>query len=168
MFGLGKGSFKQGDYIFATIYEGDYCSIIVGVIEFKYEDRVKIKGLHIKPVGLLEKVKAGKATPRQIEVLRAPTSSNVIHILLNKIDVSEIEDYIELSKFNSIEKLNLKRFSEIDYWVKEGLPELFSMILSNNPKYEEAKKMLIDKINSINDADIKKTVYAVAKQLHIL
>ncbi len=167
LFGSG-GSVKQGDYIFGTIYEGDYSSIIIGIVEFRYENRLKIKGMHVKPVGLIEKVRAGKANPRQVEVLKSPNSYNVIHILLNKVELNEIEDYIDLKQFNSIEKLNLKRFSEIDYWLREGFPELFATILSGGEGKEEARKMLISKMNSINDADIKRTIYTIARQLKIL
>ncbi len=168
MFGLGKGSVKGGDYIFGTIYEGDYCSIIVGLIEFKHDNRLKVKGVQIKPIGLLEKVKSGKMPPKFAQVLKAPNPDNVIHILLNKIDTNDVEDYIDLTQFNSVEKLNIKRFSEIDYWIKEGFSELFDIILSQDPRREEARKMLIDKTNKIHDADIKRTVYAIARQLKIL
>jgi hypothetical protein len=167
MFGLGKGSVKGGDYIFGTIYEGDYCSIIVGLIEFKHDNRLKVKGVQIKPIGLLEKVKSGKM-PKFAQVLQAPNPDNIIHILLNKIDTNDVEDYIDLTQFNSVEKLNIKRFSEIDYWIKEGFSELFDIILSQDPRREEARKMLIDKMNKIHDADIKRTVYAIARQLKIL
>ncbi len=167
MFGLGKGSVKGGDYIFGTIYEGDYCSIIVGLIEFKHDNRLKVKGVQIKPIGLLEKVKSEKM-PKFAQVLQAPNPDNIIHILLNKIDTNDVEDYIDLTQFNSVEKLNIKRFSEIDYWIKEGFSELFDIILSQDPRREEARKMLIDKMNKIHDADIKRTVYAIARQLKIL
>ncbi|RMF29058.1 MAG: hypothetical protein D6752_06610 [Candidatus Nitrosothermus koennekii] len=168
MFGFGKTSFKEGDYIFGTIYEGDYCSIIIGVVEFKHDNRLKIKGTHIKPIGLLEKVKSGKLPPRFNEVLKAPNPNNVIHILLNKVDTNDFEDYIDLTQFNSVEKINVKRFSEMDYWVKEGFPELFAMVLSQDPRRDEARKMLIDKMNSIPDAEIKRTIYAIARQLKII
>ncbi|MEM2856297.1 MAG: hypothetical protein QW416_04270 [Candidatus Nitrosocaldaceae archaeon] len=168
MFGLGKVSFKEGDYIFGTLSEGDYSSIVVGVVEFKQDNRLKIKGVNIKPIGLLEKRKSGKINARQLEVLKSPTSYNVIHILINKVDTNEIDDYIEISQFNNIEKLNLKRFSEIDFWLKEGLPELFAIILSGGEGTREAKEMLIKKMNNIHDVDIKKTVYSIARQLQIL
>lgn len=168
MFGLGKGSFKSGDYIFGSIYEGDYCSIIVGLVIFKHDNRVKVKGMHIKPLGLLGKVKSGEVPPKFTEILKSPNPDNVIHILLNRIDMSEVEDYFDLTQFNDIERVNVKRFSEIDYWIKEGFPELFDIILSNEPRRDEARKMLIDKMNAIPDADIKRTIYAVARQLKIL
>jgi len=168
MFGLGVKGVKTGDYIFGTIYEGEYSTIIIGFVEFRHENRLKIKGIHLKPVGLLEKSKRGNISPRLREVLKSPTSNNVIHILLDKVDTTEIEDYIDINQFQSIERINIKRFSEIDYWVKEGLPELFSLILSGDSKSNEMKQILINKMNSIPDADIKRTIYAIARQLRIL
>ncbi len=168
MFGLGAKGIKMGDYIFGTIYEGDYSSIIIGFTEFRHENRLKIKGIHLRPVGLLEKAKSGNISPRLREVLKSPNPDNVIHILLNKIDTTDIEDYIDINQFQLIEKINIKRFSEIDYWIKEGLPELFAIILAGDPKSSEVKQTLIKKMNSIPDADIKRTIYSIARQLKIL
>ena len=169
MFGLfGGGAVKQGDYVFATIDEGEYCSIIIGYVEFRHENRVKIKGTFIKPIGLLEKVRSGKGHPRFREVLRDPTPENMIHILLNKVDSEEFEDYFDMERFAKIIKIPMRRFTEIDYWVKEGFPELFAVMLSQDPRREEARQLFLSKLNSIYDQEIKKTVYAVARQLKII
>jgi hypothetical protein len=168
MFGFGKKNvFRDGDYIFSAIGEGDYNRIVVGLVEFGGPGTVKVAGLHFKPVGLIQKVQSGKLGPRSTEVLRSPTPDNVIHMLIDKVESGDFHDYIDVERNVSV-KIGAKRYTEIDNWIREGFPELFSIILSQtDPRKEEAKQAFMDRMNAIHDPELKKTVYGVARQLKI-
>lgn len=167
MFGFGKrGSFKEGDYVFATTGSGDSLTIVVGVVEVPGDGRIKVAGLYIKPTGLVEKMRSGKGGSRSMEVLRAPHPDNLIHILLDKVDSGDFRDYIDIT--DSAVKIGPKRYTEIDTWLREGFPELFSVILSpSDQRREEAKKVFMERMNNMHDQELKQTVYAIARQLKI-
>lgn len=167
MFGFGKrGSFKEGDYVFATTGSGDSLIIVVGVVEVPGDGRIKVAGLYIKPTGLVEKMRSGKGGSRSMEVLRAPHPDNLIHILLDKVDSGDFHDYIDIT--DSAVKIGPKRYTEIDTWLREGFPELFSVILSpSDQRREEAKKVFMERMNNMHDQELKRTVYAIARQLKL-
>lgn len=168
MFGFGKKNvFKDGDYIFAAINEGNYSRIVVGLVEFGGPGKIKVAGLYIKPTGLIEKVHSGKLGSHSAEVLRSPHPDNLIHMLIDKVESGDFHDYIDVEK-NIAVKIGAKRYTEIDNWIREGFPELFSIILSpTGSRKDEAKKVFMDKMNSMYDPELKQTVYAVARQLRI-
>jgi len=168
MFGFGKKNvFRDGDYIFAAINEGDYSHIVVGLVEFGGPGKVKVAGLYIKPVGLIEKAQFGKLGPRSAEVLRTPNPNNLIHILIDRVESGDFHDYIDVEK-NLAVKIGAKRYTEIDNWIRTGFPELFSIILSpTDSRRDEAKQAFMERMNSIYDPELKQTVYAVARQLKI-
>ncbi len=168
MFGFGKKNvFRDGDYIFVAINEGNYSRVIVGLVEFGGPGRVKVAGLFIKPTGLLEKTQSGKLGSRSLEVLRSPTPDNLIHMLIDKVESGDFHDYIDIENNVAI-KLGAKRFTEIDNWIREGFPELFSIIRSPaDSRRDEAKQVFLDKMNNIFDPELKQTIFAVARQLKI-
>ncbi|MEM2760288.1 MAG: hypothetical protein QXU32_09735 [Nitrososphaerales archaeon] len=167
MLGFGKKrSFKEGEYVFAISGSGDNLKIIVGLVEVPGENRIKVAGLYIKPTGLIEKVRSGRGGSRSMEVLRDPHPDNLIHILLDRVDHGDFHDYVDIN--NSTVKIGPKRYTEIDTWLREGFPELFSVILSpSDQRRDEAKKVFMERMNSIQDQELKQTVYAVARQLKI-
>ncbi|MEM2161671.1 MAG: hypothetical protein QXY85_06010 [Candidatus Nitrosocaldus sp.] len=167
MLGFGKKQVREGDYIFATIDEGGYSKIVVGYVNFTAMDRIKVTGIYIKPIGLLDRARGGRITPRQQEVLRSPTPDNMIHILIDRVEYGIFDDYI--NPHGNILRISAKRYSEIETWVRDGYPELFSILLSPmDPRREEAKQIFMEKYNSIYDSEFKQTISAVARQLRIL
>jgi hypothetical protein len=168
MFGLGrKDNFKDGDYIFAAVGEGEYSRVIVGLVEFGGMGRVKVAGLYIKPAGLIEKARSGRLNPRVSEVLKEPTPNNLIHILIDRVESGDYHDYVDVDK-NAAYKIGAKRYTEIDTWIREGFPDLFSIMLSPTATgKEEAKKVFLEKMDKMYDQELKQTVSAVAKQLKI-
>ena len=167
MFGLGKkGVIKEGEYVFVVSGSNDSIQIIIGVVEVSGEKRIKIAGLYIKPTGLLEKTRSGKGGLRSTEVLKEPHPDNLIHILLNKVDSGNFHDYLDIN--NNPIKIGPKRYTEIDTWLRQGFPELFSVILSpSDQRREEALKVFMERMNDMQDPELKQTVYAVARQLSI-
>ena len=167
MFGLGKkSSFKEGNYIFAVTGSNDSLQIVVGVVEIPGEGRIKLAGLYIKPTGLIENTRSGKRGSRSIEVLSPPHPDNLIHILLDKVDFGDFHGYIDID--NNTVNIGPKRYTEIDTWLRQGFPELFSMILSpTDQRRQEAVKTFVERMNNIQDQELKQTIYAVAHQLKI-
>jgi len=169
MFGFGKKNvFRDGDYIFTAVSEGNYSRIVVGLVEFGGIGKVKVAGLWIKPTGLIEKAQSGKLGPRSEEVLRSPRPDSLIHVLIDKVESGDFHDYIDTDN-NEAVKIGAKRYTEIDNWIREGFPELFSIILSpTDSRKDEAKQIFMQRMNATYDPELKQTVYAVARQLKIL
>lgn len=167
MFGFGKkGPFREGDYAFIATGSNDSLKIIVGLVEVGGDRRIKVAGLYIKPTGLLEKIRSGKAGSRSMEVLSKPHPDNLIHILLNRVDFGDFHDYVDLN--DTAVKIGVKRYTEVDTWLREGFPELFSVMLSpSDQRRDEAIKVFMDRMNNMQDQELKQTVYAVARQLRI-
>ncbi|GBC73949.1 hypothetical protein HRbin04_01359 [archaeon HR04] len=167
MLGFGKKQVKEGDYIFATIDEGSYSKVVVGYVNFAEMDRIKATGIYIKPTGLLDRARSGRITPRQQEVLRSPTPDNIIHIIIDRVEYGIFDDYLKPN--STIVRISAKRYSEIETWVRDGYPELFSILLSPiDPRRDEARQIFMEKYNSIYDSEFKQTLSAVARQLRIL
>ncbi|MCS6768048.1 MAG: hypothetical protein RMJ59_07185 [Candidatus Nitrosocaldus sp.] len=167
MLGFGKKQIKEGDYVFASVDEGDYSKVVVGYVNFAEMDRLRVTGIYIKPVGLIERARSGRITPRQQEVLRSPTPDNMIHMLIDRVEYGNFDDYLHSRTF--MVRIGAKRYSEIETWVRDGYPELFSILLSPmDPRREEAKQIFMDKYNSIYDSEFKQTISAIARQLRIL
>ncbi len=168
MFGFGKKQFREGEYVFSSINEGDYSRIVVGNVTFAQMDKLRVSGIYIKPIGLIEKLEQRRLTTRQQEVLRSPTPDTMIHILIDRVEYGIYDDYIQSSKA-WITKISAKRYAEIEAWVRDGYPELFSILLSPiDPRKEEVREVFMAKYNSIYDSEFKQTVSAVARQLGIL
>ncbi|MEO9365494.1 MULTISPECIES: hypothetical protein [Candidatus Nitrosocaldus] len=167
MLGFGKKQVKEGDYVFATIDEGSYSKVVLGYVNFAEMDRIKVTGIYIKPIGLLDRARSGRITQRQQEVLRSPTPDNIIHIIIDRVEYGIFDDYLKPN--SAIVRISAKRYSEIETWVRDGYPELFSILLSPiDPRREEARQIFMEKYNSIYDSEFKQTVSAVARQLRIL
>lgn len=168
MFGFGKGGvFRDGDYVFATVAEGSYSKVIVGLVEFGGPGKIKVAGLYIRPVGLLERVQSGKAGAHFHDVLQSPTPNNLVHVMINRVEAGDFHDYIDTEQSKTV-KIGAKRYTEIDNWIKEGFPELFSIMLSpDDQRREEAKKIFLDRMHNMHDQELKQTVYSVARQLRI-
>ena len=168
MLGFGKKNvFKDGDYIFTSINEGNYSRIVVGLVEFAGLGKVKVAGLFIKPTGLIEKAESGKLGSRSVEVLRSPRPDSLIHVLIDKVESGDFHDYVDIDKSEAV-KIGAKRYTEIDNWIREGFPELFSIILSPmDSRRDEAKQIFMQRMNAMYDPELKQTVYAVARQLKI-
>ena len=58
----------------------------------------------------------------------------------------------------------------LDGWVRESLPELLNAVLSLPPGSErdEAKRVLKQKMDSLIDKNLKRTLYSVCRSLKIL
>jgi hypothetical protein len=87
-------------------------------------------------------------------------------------------DNVESGNFNgeidqSISKtiwINEKRFFVLDGWIRENLPEMFADVLRANTDNErqDARSILLEKMNSLYEKDLKDHLYAVVRSTKIL
>ena len=66
--------------------------------------------------------------------------------------------------------INEERFHILDGWIKENLPELFANVLraTSNEGRVQARAILLEKMNSLYERDLKEHMYAVARSTKIL
>ena len=66
--------------------------------------------------------------------------------------------------------INEERYHVLDGWVKENLPEMFANVLRARTQEDraQARAILLEKMNSLYERDLKDHLYAVARSTKIL
>jgi hypothetical protein len=167
MFGIGK--IKSGDYVFAVEKENEHNKIILGRVQSVDKNLLSILGSYIKPTGLIAKRQRGILGQRSQEVLNDPDPDNCIFILIDRIETGNYYGNIDRS-INKVIWINEKRFFVLEGWIKENMPEMFADIIYSQSEEEKLhyRSILIEKMNSLYDKDLKEHVYAVARSAKIL
>lgn len=165
---FGRGKIKPGDYVFVVQNDHEVNSIIIGKVQSVDGDRLKVNGTKIRPVGLLERVKAGRAIGRPKEVLENPDPNNCIFMLIDRVETQIFSDEVN-QKLSKAIWINERRYNVLDGWIKENLPDIFASVLSAaGDEKLEARAMLLEKMNSIYEKDLKEHLYAVARSTRVL
>jgi len=165
---FGRGKIKPGDYVFVVQNDHEVNSIIIGKVQSVDGDRLKVNGTKIRPVGLLERVKAGRAIGRPKEVLENPDPNNCIFMLIDRVETQIFSDEVN-QKLSKAIWINERRYYVLDGWIKENLPDIFASVLSAaGDEKLEARAMLLEKMNSIYEKDLKEHLYAVARSTRVL
>ena len=167
MFGLGK--IKPGDYVFAVEPENESKRIILGRVQSVNNNSVLVLGSFIKPLGLMSKRQKGLLGKRSQEVLDDPDPDNCIFILIDRIETGNFYGNIDQS-INKVRWINERRFFVLEGWVKENIADLFADVLYSQSEEEKYhyRAILIEKMNSLYDRELKEHVYAVARSAKIL
>ena len=167
MFGLGK--IKNGDYVFAVEKEKDYGKIILGRVQSVDKNLLTILGSYILPTGLIAKKQRGIIGQRSQEVLNDPDPDNCIFILIDRIETGNYYGNIDQT-VHKVKWINEKRFFVLEGWIKENMPEMFADVIHSHTDEEKLhyRSILIEKMNSLYDKDLKEHVYAVARSVKIL
>ena len=167
MFGIGK--IKTGDYVFAVEKENEYTKIILGRIQSVNKNILTVLGSYIKPIGLIAKRQRGNLGQRSQEVLDDPDPDNCIFILIDRIETGNYYGNLD-QNVNKVKWINEKRFFVLDGWIKENMPDMFADVIYSNSEDEKYhyRSILIEKMNSLYDKDLKEHVYAVARSVKIL
>lgn len=167
MFGLFK--IKPGSYVFIVKRDDISNFIILGRILSEDNKLYKIKGSFFRPIGLLEKIKNGRADTKLIDVVNNPDPNNCIFMLLDKIDYGYFDDFID-PRVEKITPINENRYFVLDSWLKENLSDLFSDFFnsSSSEQRSEARRVLLEKMNSLLSQELKEHVYAVVRSARIL
>jgi len=131
--------------------------------------KVGITGVIVNPVGLKNKLEQGKTGERSREILENPTPDNVVLALVYRV---EHENYSGILNLDS-DKCDLippKVFGMLDGWIRESLPEFINNVLSLpvGTDRDEAKHILKNRMETLTDPHLKRTLYSVCRSLKIL
>jgi len=169
MLGLGKKGLNEGDFIFARQPDGEYNKIIFGAVTGVQGTKIGVNGIIINPVGLKNKIEQGKAGARSAEILKNPNPDNCIQMLIYRIEHDNFNEIIDLNEHQVLELPN-RVYATLEGWIRESLSELINNVLSLPPGSErdEAKRILKQRMDTLFDKSLKRTLYSVCRSLKIL
>jgi hypothetical protein len=164
-----KQKLKEGVYVFSTKPDGKYKKFLFGVVTGVDGNKVGVNGLIIDPVGLKNKVEQGKAGPRSVDILKNPHPESVIMGLIYRTEHDNFTDVLDLDK-EQLLVIPPKVYEVLNGWIRESIPELINNVLSLPPGTErdEAKRVLRQRMDTLNDKTLKKNLYSVCRSLKIL
>jgi hypothetical protein len=168
MFGK-KPALREGVHIFSTKKNGNYNDFIFGVVTGIDGRKVGVNGVIVNPVGLKNKIEQGKTGERSQEILEYPTPDNVVLALVYRIEYENFADVIDLDK-DKCDLIPPQVYKMLDGWIRESLPEFFNNVLSLPPGSErdEAKRVLKNRMDTLIDKNLKRTLYSVCRSLKVL
>ena len=168
MFGR-KPTLKEGVYVFSTRKNGEYNDFIFGIVTGIDGRKVGVNGIVVNPVGLKNKISQGKTGERSHEILENPTPDNVVLALVYRVEHENFAEVLDLD-VDKCDILPPKIYSMLDGWIRESLPEFLNTVLSLPPSVErdEAKRILRQKMESLVDQNLRRTLYSVCRSLKIL
>lgn len=168
MFGK-KPQLKEGDRVFSIKKNGEYNDFIFGVVTGLEGRKVGVNGVIVNPVGLKNKISQGKAGERSIEILKHPTPDNVVLALVYRVEHENFAEVLDLDK-DMCDIIPPKVYLMLDGWIRESLPELVNNVLSlpDGSERDHAKRVLRQKMDSLVDKKLKRTLYSISRSLKIL
>lgn len=168
MFGK-KPELKEGLHVFSVKKNGEYNDFIFGVVTGLQGRKVGVNGVIVNPVGLKNKVAQGKAGERSVEILTKPNPDNVILAMVYRIEHENFAEVLDLDQ-DKCDLIPSKVYQMVDGWIRESLPELVNNVLSlsDGPERDQAKRVLSQKMDSLVDKKLKRTLYSICRSLKIL
>lgn len=166
---FGRNKIKDGDYVFVSQEYSEKIRVVIGRIISLTDSIARIRGSYVIPLGLIEKVSSGRGEGRPREVLQNPDPNNCIFMLIDNVETGNFDEEIDINS-SKIKWLNEERFHVLDGWIKENLPEIFANVLraKSNEDRMQARTILLEKMNSLYERDLKDHMYAVARSTKIL
>jgi len=164
-----KPQLKEGDRVFSIKKNGEFNDFIFGVITGLEGRKVGVNGVIVNPVGLKNKISQGKAGERSIEILKHPTPDNVVLALVYRVEHENFAEVLDLDK-DMCDIIPPKVYTMLDGWIRESLPELVNNVLSlpDGTERDHAKRVLRQKMDSLVDKKLKRTLYSISRSLKIL
>ena len=168
MFGS-KPQLKEGTYVFSVKKNGDFNDLIFAVVSGVDGRKVGVNGVIVNPIGLKNKISQGKTGERSEEILNHPTPDNVVLALVYRVESENYADVLDLD-VDKCDILPPKVYAVLDGWIRESIPEFVNTVLSLAPGTErdEAKRILRNRMDTLTDPNLKRTLYAVCRSLKIL
>src|ERR687890_264219 len=164
-----RGAIKAGQYVFVVQKDGRHNKIIIGRIRSVNGSRVHVAGTYVRPLGLIERLESGRAAGRPSEALSNPDPNNCIFLLIDRVETGKFNEEVDQAT-SRVTWINESRYLVLDGWIKENLPDIFAAALSAGTQESraQARQMLIEKMDSLYERDLKEHVYAVARSAKIL
>ena len=164
-----RNKIKDGDYVFVSQEYSEKIRLVIGRIISLTDSIARIRGSYVIPLGLIEKVSSGRGEGRPREVLQNPDPNNCILMLIDYVETGNFDEEIDINS-SKIKWINEERFHVLDGWIKENLPEIFGNVLraKSNEDRMQARTILLEKMNSLYERDLKDHMYAVARSTKIL
>jgi len=168
MFGS-KPQLKEGTHVFSVKKNGDFNDFIFAVVSGVDGRKVGVNGVIVNPIGLKNKITQGKTGERSQEILNHPTPDNVVLALVYRVESENFADVLDLD-VDKCDILPPKVYAVLDGWIRESIPEFINTVLSLAPGTErdEAKRILRNRMDTLTDPNLKRTLYAVCRSLKIL
>jgi hypothetical protein len=166
---FGRAELKPGNYVFVVQKDGDYNRIAIGRIQSVNSGKIHVAGTYIRPSGLIERVRSGRAGERGAQVLSNPDPNNCIFMLIDRVETGSFNEAVDQSSSKVI-WINENRYLVLDGWIKENFPEIFASALTapTDEDRAHARSVLREKMNSLYERDLKDHVYAVARSAKLL
>jgi hypothetical protein len=168
MFGS-KPTLKEGTHIFSIKKNGEFNDFIFAVVTGVDGKKVGINGVIVNPIGLKNKISQGKTGERSREILNHPTPDNVVLALVYRVESENYAEVLDLD-VDKCDILPPKIYTMLDGWIRESLPEFLNNVLSLAPgtDRDEAKRILKNRMETLTDPNLKRTLYAVCRSLQVL
>ena len=168
MFGS-KPQLKEGTHVFSVKKNGDFNDFIFAVVSGVDGRKVGVNGVIVNPIGLKNKISQGKTGERSEEILNHPTPDNVVLALVYRVESENFADVLDLD-VDKCDILPPKVYAVLDGWIRESIPEFVNTVLSLAPGTErdEAKRILRNRMDTLTDPNLKRTLYAVCRSLQVL
>jgi len=166
---FGRGKIKSGEYVFVSQKYDRFNRLIIGRINATNNPRIHVQGFYVIPTGLINKVLSGQGEGRLKEVLSNPDPNNCIFMLIDTVETGTFNEEVD-ENTSKIAWINEERYHVLDGWVKENLPEMFANVLRARTQEDrgQARAILLEKMNSLYERDLKDHLYAVARSTRIL
>ncbi len=168
MFGK-KPELEEGTHVFSVKKNGEYNDFIFGVVTGLQGRKIGVNGVIVNPVGLKNKVAQGKAGEHSVEILTKPTPDNIILAMVYRVEHENFAEVLDLDQ-DKCDIIPPKIYTMLDGWIRESLPELVNNVLSlpEGPEKDQAKRVLSQKMASLVDKKLKRTLYSICRSLKIL
>ena len=155
--------------MFSVKKNGDFNDFIFAVVSGVDGRKVGVNGIIVNPIGLKNKITQGKTGERSEEILNHPTPDNVVLALVYRVESENYADVLDLD-VDKCDILPPKVYAVLDGWIRESIPEFVNTVLSLAPGTErdEAKRILRNRMDTLTDPNLKRTLYAVCRSLKIL
>jgi hypothetical protein len=160
---------KAGSFVFVVKRDDTSNYIVIGRIVSEVDKVYRIRGTFIRPIGLIERIRAGRAQGKPIDALNNPDPNNCVFFIIDTLDTGNFDEEVD-PRIDKITPINENRYFVLDGWIKESMPELFSNYFNSASADEksEARSILINRMNSLMSQELKEHVYAVARSSQIL
>jgi len=164
-----KPAMREGVHVFGTRKDGDFKNFFFGIVTGVEGSRIGVNGILVNPVGLKNKISQNKAGPRSVEILENPTPDNCVLSLIYRTEHENFTEEVNLDD-EQVLLIPPKVYAVLDGWIRESIPEIINNVLSlpNGTDRDQAKRVLRQRMDTITDKGLKRTMYSVCRSLKIL